>query len=244
VQTSGVTRLTVLVFVALTIAVPFPASAYAVFAHEANVDALWGTGIRPLLERRYPRATREQLQDARAYAYGGSVIQDLGYYQVNAFIYRYTRKQYEQEFGAKYRKPGLLARFVGLLYRMLPKFGPLRPLRFKTPSPEAERLFSASFRETRARYAAALTAIGNGTIDLVNTDLDTGKPSVQGEYELADQTYFELLERLADRRFASLPPALHTNIAAYYAKGAPAGMSRSERKRADKIQQWLVAMSR
>jgi hypothetical protein len=155
VQTSGVTRLTVLVFVALTIAVPFPASAYAVFAHEANVDALWGTGIRPLLERRYPRATREQLQDARAYAYGGSVIQDLGYYQVNAFIYRYTRKQYEQEFGAKYRKPGLLARFVGLLYRMLPKFGPLRPLRFKTPSPEAERLFSASFRETRARYAAA-----------------------------------------------------------------------------------------
>ncbi len=54
----------------------------------------------------------------------------------------------------------------------------------------------------------------------------------------------QLLEKLADRRFANLPRALHANIAAYYARGAPAGMSRSERKRADQIQQWLVAMSR
>jgi len=53
-----------------------------------------------------------------------------------------------------------------------------------------------------------------------------------------------VLEKLADRRFANLPRALHANIAAYYARGAPAGMSRSERKRADKIQQRLVAMSR
>jgi len=55
-----------------------PASAYSVLAHEANVDALWEPAIRPLLERRFPRATREEIRDARAYAYGGSVIQDLG----------------------------------------------------------------------------------------------------------------------------------------------------------------------
>lgn len=56
------------------------ASAYSVLAHEANVDALWDRGIRPLLLRRFPRATNEDLTNARAYAYGGSVIQDLGYY--------------------------------------------------------------------------------------------------------------------------------------------------------------------
>jgi hypothetical protein len=62
------------------VSAPREAAAYSVFAHEANVDALWDTGIRPLLERRYPGTTRAQLQNARAYAYGGSVIQDLGYY--------------------------------------------------------------------------------------------------------------------------------------------------------------------
>ena len=60
----------------------------------------------------------------------------------------------------------------------------------------------------------------------------------------ATETQRQLLEKLADRRFANLPRALHAKIAVYYARGAPAGMSRSERKRADKIQQWLVAMSR
>src|SRR6266487_2783077 len=74
------TRLVMAALLFATIAAPRGAAAYSVFAHEANVDALWDAGIRPLLQRRYPRTTSEQLQEARAYAYGGSVIQDLGYY--------------------------------------------------------------------------------------------------------------------------------------------------------------------
>ncbi|HJZ72006.1 MAG TPA: hypothetical protein VKE51_09700 [Vicinamibacterales bacterium] len=50
-------------------------------AHEANLDALWDRAIVPLLEQRFPRATREDIRNARAYADGGSVIQDLGYSQ-------------------------------------------------------------------------------------------------------------------------------------------------------------------
>src|SRR5690348_7673108 len=69
---------------ALTIAAaclaPRPADAYSVLAHESNIDALWASHIRPLLREKYPRATAAQLDEARAYAYGGSVIQDLGYY--------------------------------------------------------------------------------------------------------------------------------------------------------------------
>ena len=56
------------------------AAAYSVLAHEANIDALWDSTIQPLLAKRFPQATREQLKHARAFAYGGSVIQDLGYY--------------------------------------------------------------------------------------------------------------------------------------------------------------------
>ena len=59
---------------------PRQAVAYSVLAHEANIDALWDSTIQPLLAKRFPQATREQLKHARAFAYGGSVIQDLGYY--------------------------------------------------------------------------------------------------------------------------------------------------------------------
>src|ERR1700688_810496 len=55
-------------------------SAYSVLTHEEIVDLVWTDEIRPLLLKRYPRLTEEQLTEAHAYAYGGAVIQDLGYY--------------------------------------------------------------------------------------------------------------------------------------------------------------------
>ncbi|MFP5234269.1 MAG: zinc dependent phospholipase C family protein [Acidobacteriota bacterium] len=55
-------------------------SGYSVLTHEEIVDLLWTTHIRPLLLERYPGLSEKQLIEAHAYAYGGSVIQDLGYY--------------------------------------------------------------------------------------------------------------------------------------------------------------------
>ena len=55
-------------------------SAYSVLTHEEIVDLLWSDKIRPLLLKRYPGLTEEQITEAHAYAYGGAVIQDLGYY--------------------------------------------------------------------------------------------------------------------------------------------------------------------
>jgi hypothetical protein len=54
--------------------------AYSVLTHEEIVDLLWISEIRPLLVQRFPGITEEQIKEAHAYAYGGSVIQDLGYY--------------------------------------------------------------------------------------------------------------------------------------------------------------------
>ncbi|HEV8345092.1 MAG TPA: zinc dependent phospholipase C family protein [Vicinamibacterales bacterium] len=380
--------------IAVVVAAGRPAAAYSVLAHEANIDALWDSAIRPLLLRRFPATTREQMLDARAYAYGGSVIQDLGYYpfgsrffsnllhyvrsgdfvetmlrdaknvdeyafalgamahyaadntghpeavnrsvalmypklrakygdsityaqaraqhvivelsfdivQVAAgayvpdsyhrfigfqvakpvlerafhdtyglelpdvfadedlaigtyrravseilpeltraawrdkkdeiarlvpgvteerFVYRYTRQQFEKDFGANYRKPGLFARFLGFIYRVLPKIGPLQPLSFKAPTPEAEKLFTESLADTRARYAAALNAAAAGRLNLANTDFDTGRPSAQGEYPLADKTYAQLLDKLKDRKFESVPAALRANIKSFYSRGTP-----------------------
>jgi zinc dependent phospholipase C len=55
-------------------------SAYSVLTHEEIVDLLWTAEIRPLLLQRYPGLSEDQLKEAHAYAYGGAVIQDLGYY--------------------------------------------------------------------------------------------------------------------------------------------------------------------
>ena len=54
--------------------------AYSVLTHEEIVDLLWKDEIRPLLLKRFPTLTEDQLTEAHAYAYGGAVIQDLGYY--------------------------------------------------------------------------------------------------------------------------------------------------------------------
>lgn len=57
-----------------------PLKAYSVLSHEALIDAAWNPFIVPLLLSRYPGATPDQLLEAHAFAYGGCVIQDLGYY--------------------------------------------------------------------------------------------------------------------------------------------------------------------
>jgi hypothetical protein len=57
-----------------------PAVAYSVLTHEQIVDLAWEQQIKPLLLARFPSTTPDQLTEAHAYAYGGSVIQDMGYY--------------------------------------------------------------------------------------------------------------------------------------------------------------------
>lgn len=53
---------------------------YSVLTHEENVDLLWDEQIKPLLLHKYPGASPDDLRVAHGYAYGGCVIQDMGYY--------------------------------------------------------------------------------------------------------------------------------------------------------------------
>ncbi|MEY2394881.1 MAG: hypothetical protein QOF94_1226, partial [Acidobacteriaceae bacterium] len=55
-------------------------AAYSVLTHEQVVDLVWKDNIIPLLKNRFPAATDEELKKAHAFAYGGSLIQDMGYY--------------------------------------------------------------------------------------------------------------------------------------------------------------------
>ncbi|MBV8570670.1 MAG: zinc dependent phospholipase C family protein [Acidobacteriaceae bacterium] len=57
-----------------------PVTGYSVLSHEAVVDAAWDVITKPMLLKRYPNATPEELKTAHGYAYGGAIIQDMGYY--------------------------------------------------------------------------------------------------------------------------------------------------------------------
>jgi len=71
-------RIILCLSVLFTAAAPSPA--YSVLTHEEIVDLLWQDQIVPLLKQRFPKATEQDLLKAHAYAYGGCVIQDMGYY--------------------------------------------------------------------------------------------------------------------------------------------------------------------
>ena len=73
-------RRTIIVLLLCTFAMGRSAGAYSVLTHEQLIDLTWQRSIVPLLLSRYPTLTPAQIEHARAYAYGGCVIQDIGYY--------------------------------------------------------------------------------------------------------------------------------------------------------------------
>jgi len=399
--------------VTLIIATASPLSAYSVLSHEATIDVTWDSAIAPLLKQRFPRASEADLVRARSFAYGGSVIQDLGYYPfgnkffsnllhyvrsgdfveallreardvdelafalgalahyandisghpeaVNvtvpivfpklqhkygdvvtyaqaphqhvivefsfdivhavggaflpdsykrfigfrvaapllerafratyglemrdlfadqdraistyryavsqiipvlteaawrdkhdeivkltptidrrAFVFSYPRTAYEADYGREYQRPGLFARFIGLLYRIMPKIGPLKPLAFKAPTPEAAELFAQSFRDATAKFRDEVNGLKDRRFELRNTNFDTGRPSHFGDYSLADETYGELLHRLSAHKFQGTPVALTRNILTFYGEGpGPSVADKKVRKRWTKSERVL-----
>ena len=366
-----------LVLVCGVLLTPRPVAAYSVLAHEALVDSAWEDVITPLLRQKFPQATAEEIAASRAFAYGGSVIQDLGYYpfgshfvtnllhyvrsgdfvetmvrdsqtleefafalgalahyasdnaghpiatnravplmypkvraehgdvvtyaqdpkrhimvefafdvsqvaggsyaneayrnfigfevskpllerafkdtygielkdvfldvdlaigtyrfavsklipdmtkaaaedKEDALVYTFNQREFEKAYGTSYRKPGFFARFIVLLSKIMPKIGPFRALAFDPPTPEVLKLYADSFERSKEIYRQALGEVRANRLTLPNTDFDTGQPTRRGEYPLADETYAELVKRLADEPPADVPLAMRENINLFY----------------------------
>jgi Zinc dependent phospholipase C len=367
-----------------------PTAAYSVLSHEAIIDSAWDTSIKPLLLKRFPDATREELREAHGYSFGGAIIQDMGYYPHGSmffsdlthyvrsgdfvvallrgakdlneyafalgalahyasdndghrlgtnravpvlypklkkkhgdfvtyeddplahvktefgfdvlevakeryapdsyhdfigfqvavplleqafretygldlkvvladeekvlgsyrhdvsslipratrvawslkkdeiqndvpgitrkkFLYNLSRASYEREWGKKYQGPSAWDRFLAFLYTLLPKFGPLRVLQLRTPTPETERMFQASFNATMDRYRNLLKEVSEDRLQLLNDNFDVGTATGPGEYRRNDDAHAELLEKLAERNFADMPPDLRAELLTFYA---------------------------
>jgi hypothetical protein len=70
----------VVMWLGLVVVLAQVCGAYSVLTHEQVVDILWKDDIQPLLQKRFPAATEDDLKKAHAFAYGGSLLQDMGYY--------------------------------------------------------------------------------------------------------------------------------------------------------------------
>jgi hypothetical protein len=145
------------------------------------------------------------------------------------FVYHLSRTQYEKQFGNKYRRPGIFARILGFLIKLVP-FGPAKVLGYRNPTPQAEDYFFRSMDKAIDEYRGLLRQVKNHQLELPNRNLDTGKMTRIGEYRLCDRTYAELLERLAKDHFRDITPAVKANILAFFAQGSRSTTTLHERE--------------
>ncbi|MGA8103184.1 MAG: zinc dependent phospholipase C family protein [Candidatus Acidiferrales bacterium] len=134
-----------------------------------------------------------------------------------AFLYHLSRTSYERQWHQEYQKPSLWDRILAFFIRIIPKIGPLQVLTFRTPTPETERKFAASFDASVTDYEGLLTQEKQtGRVALRDDNFDTGSVTGPGEYPLADKTYARLVDNLAKNKFANVTPELQSAILNYY----------------------------
>jgi hypothetical protein len=136
------------------------------------------------------------------------------------FLYSLKRARYEQEWGTDYQRPTFGDKCLAFLYRILPKFGPLRVLEFRTPTPETEKMFEASFNDTLDHYRKLIRQQRETQRPaMTNDNFDLGTTSAPGEYQLSDSTHAKLLDKLAEQNFAGLTPEIRAELLEFF--GAP-----------------------
>lgn len=155
------------------------------------------------------------------------------------FYYAMKRADYNKEFGRERDKPKLFSFLLSGLIRVLPKVGPLKPLKFKAPTAEVEKLFIQSFDTVEYFYSRTLQNLKQSVVSLENKDLDTGYDTKRGEYTLTDETYTQLLLTHAGNNFASASAELKKHMLSFFSRG-DSGAKKTNRKEEEKIKTALA----
>jgi hypothetical protein len=220
------------------------ASSYSVLTHEAIIDSTRDSAIKPLLLKRFPASTGDDL--AQAHAYGGSIIQDLGYYPFGSKFYsdltHYVRSgdfivnliRESQNLDEYAFALGALSHYAAdnnghhmatnlsapLLYPKLRlKFGNTVTYADDPVSHSKTEFGFDVFQSAKSRYApdAYKSFIGfrDGRLILPNDNIDVGQVTKAGGYTLADDAYAKLLHKL-DGHYTDMPQELRSDIPAFY----------------------------
>lgn len=146
------------------------------------------------------------------------------------FVYDLPQEAYDKEWGDRYERPHWYDTLLGLVFRVVPSFGPLTALSIKVPSAESERLFRASVATSVERYRNVLHQLLTHVPPFADLNLDTGQPIQAGTYALADRAYAELLQRLQDHYFADATPELRNALLAFYGDLRAPIVTKSDRR--------------
>jgi hypothetical protein len=203
-------------FIGFGVAVPLLEQAFqetygldlkSVLSDENKVVASYRHDVSQLI----PRATRVAWSLKNA-----DITKDQPGMTKRKFLFNLSRASYQKSWGKDYRPPSFGERFLAFLIRILPKFGPLKVLQLKTPTPETERLFEASFNATLDRYRQLLGQVGAVRLDLPNDNFDTGQVTGPGKYRLNDETHAKLLEALAKQDFRGASPEVQAELLEFF----------------------------
>jgi hypothetical protein len=178
-----------------------------VLAHE---DLAIGS-YRFAVSRMIPEMTRVALR-----THGKDMMKETPDFAKKKFLYRLSRSDYEKEWGKDYKKDGFKTRVFAILLRFMPKIGPFKALAFNNPTAQTEDMYFKSINTTVDQYHIYLTEVGAGSLELTNTDFDTGKETKAAEYSLTDESYAKLLGQLTARKFDLTSPELRNNILNFY----------------------------
>ncbi len=143
------------------------------------------------------------------------IIKDAPSITRKKFLYNLSRASYQKSWGKEYQRPGFRSQLLTLFVRLMPRVGRSRAFAFRTPTPEVEKMFMASFNSTLDRYRALLAAQKAGRLELPNQNFDVGEVSGAGTYKLSDDAYAHLLDKL-EGHYTDMPPDLRVDIVAFY----------------------------
>jgi hypothetical protein len=202
-----------------------------------NVDLAIGS-YRRSVSTLIPAMTRVALVSRH-----DELVKDTPNFDKRKFLYYLSRSNYEHEWGTVYQKPGIGARTLALLLKLIPKVGPFKAVNFKIPTKQTEDMYIKSVDVTIEDYAALLREQDNGKLDLPNRDCDTGRETRPGEYVLADKTYAHLVDELSTKNTAGpLNPAVVGNLLQFYADSSAPNVTKQNARAWQKLQDELHAL--
>ncbi|HCN82665.1 MAG TPA: hypothetical protein DIT07_03465 [Sphingobacteriaceae bacterium] len=159
------------------------------------------------------------------------------------FSYKMKNRTYYHEFGKDLQKAGFIPTVISVIIPILPKVGPLAKLRFKAPTPEAEKLFIKSFDTTLVYYDSALKKLNSGLLKLPNRALDTGEKTAPGKYSIADNNYAGLLLKLNEKSFDHINSGIRDNLVSFYSSAKPTTSNKKGIKKWKEITEALNALN-
>jgi hypothetical protein len=65
------------------------------------------------------------------------------------FLYNTSRMSYEKEWGTEYHKPGIGAKILAFVFRVIPRFGPFSPLKMRTADSGSGATVHGQFQRNR-----------------------------------------------------------------------------------------------